>query len=40
LDIVDVTGVHIVNIAGFMQKRVLDETGAVIHFYDALKRDA
>lgn len=37
LDIVDVTGVHVVNIIGTMEKRVLNPQGKVINTYSAIK---
>lgn len=36
LDIVDVTGVHMVDIAGTLHKNVLDENGNVLRNIDAL----
>ncbi len=40
LDIVDVTGVHVVNIGGRLHKNVLDRTGKIIRTYDALAESA
>jgi hypothetical protein len=40
LDIVDVTGVHVVNIGGRLHKNVLDKNGAVIRTYDALAENS
>lgn len=40
LDIVDVTGVHVVNMGGRLHKNVLDRTGKVIRTYDALSENA
>lgn len=40
LDIVDVTGVHVVNIGGRLHKNVLDRNGKVIRTYDALSENA
>lgn len=37
LDIVDITGVHIVNVGGFLHKKVLDQSGKVVREYDALE---
>jgi len=37
LDIVDITGVHIVNVGGFLHKKVLDKYGKVVREYDALE---
>lgn len=35
LDLVDVTGVHIVNVGGKMEKRKLDKAGKVLSVIDA-----
>ena len=40
LDIVDITGVHMTNIGGSLEKRMLDSNGVVLHKYDALAASA
>jgi len=35
LDIVDVTGVHVVNVGGKMEKNILDANGRVLKTVDA-----